>query len=73
MRVDMTSNRRYVPKSHAKLEVLYIIYNGDDDVCYDDDHDSDQSGASDDDYDYHNDHAGELTDSATLNEWIRAL
>ena len=26
MRVDMTSNERYVPKSHAKLEVLYIIY-----------------------------------------------
>ena len=26
MRIDMTGNQRYVPKSHAKLEVPYIIY-----------------------------------------------
>ena len=41
---------------------------GDDDDSHVDDHDAGQFDASDDDYDYHNDHAGELTASATLNE-----
>ena len=67
MRIDMTGNQRYVPKSHAKLEVPYIIY---------------MvmtmmvtttimmliSLMLQTMTDYHNDHAGELTTSATLNE-----
>ena len=68
MRIGMTGSQRYVPKKSCKTRSSLHHIHGDDDDGHDDDHDADQFDASDDDYDYHNDHAGELTASATLNE-----